>query len=210
MIIIIPMAILGVLAIILFAMIVYAVEEDSKVWESPYDESLITENVVLDVVDDDVSSVLQAVEDFLLEKGESNKLYNISIDTDIETLSVRRYWLLYELEPIDIYTGYSWVYCFNIENEWVIVEAEKRYDDYDRKKEEPLNISDIEAIYEKNLKEMQKENFYGGYECQQRIARDEVTIRIFDKERDEHNLNVLIKRIKYDKEKDEYSIDYSK
>ena len=209
-IIIIPMAILGVLAIILFAMIVYAVEEDSKVWASPYDESLIAENVVLDVADDNVSSILQAVGDFLSEKGESNNLSRVRIDTDTETLSVMGCYLQYDVEPIDIYTGYSWVYCFNIENEWVIVEAEKRYDDYDRKKEEPLNISDIEAIYEKNLKEMQKENFYGGYECQQRIAREEVTIRIFDKERDEHNLNVLIKRIKYDKEKDEYSIDYSK
>ena len=209
-IIIIPMAILGVLAIILFAMIVYAVEEDSKVWASPYDESLIAENVVLDVADDNVSSILQAVGDFLSEKGESNNLSRVRIDTDTETLSVMGCYLQYDVEPIDIYTGYSWVYCFNIENEWVIVEAEKRYDDYDRKKEEPLNISDIEAIYEKNLKEMQKENFYGGYECQQRIGREEVTIRIFGEEKDEHNLNVLIKSISYDKEKDEYSIDYSK
>lgn len=210
LIIIIPMAILGVLAIIFLAMLVDELEEDSKVWESPYDESLITENVVLDVADDDVSSILQAVGDFLLEKGESNNLSRVRIDTDTETLSVMGCYLQYDVEPIDIYTGYSWVYCFNIENEWVIVEAEKRYDDYDRKKEEPLNISDIEAIYEKNLKEMQKENFYGGYECQQRIAREEVTIRIFDKERDEHNRNVLIKSISYDKEKDEYSIDYSR
>ena len=60
------------------------------------------------------------------------------------------------------------------------------------------------------MKEMQKENFYGGYECQQKIGREEVTIRIFDKERDEHNLSVLIKRISYDKEKDEYSIEYSR
>ena len=190
-------------------MIVFAVEEDSKVWESPYDESLITENVVLDVVDDDVSSVLQAVEDFLLEKGESNKLYNISIDTDIETLSVRRYWLLYELEPIDIYTGYCEIYCFNIENEWVITDAEKRYDTIDRKNE-ALNIFDIEAIYEKNLKEMQKEKFYGGYGCRQEINREKVIISIFSKEKDEHFGNVLMKRISYDKEKDEYSIDYSK
>ncbi len=82
----------------------------------------------MDVADDNVSSVLQAVGDFLLEKGESNKLHNVHISTDIETLSVIRYWLIYEVEPIDIYTGYCWVYCFNIENEWVIVEAEKRYD----------------------------------------------------------------------------------
>ena len=210
LIIIIPMAILGVLAIIFLAMLVDELEEDSKVWESPYDESLITENVVLDVAADDVSSILQAVGDFLLAKGESNNLSRVRIDTDTETLSVMGCYLQYDVEPIDIYTGYSWVYCFNIENEWVIVEAEKIYDDYDRKKEEPLNISDIEAIYEKNLKEMKKENFYGGYECQQRIAREEVTIRIFDKERDEHNLSVLIKSISYDKEKDEYSIDYSK
>ena len=210
LIIIIPMAILGVLAIIFLAMLVDELEEDSKVWESPYDESLITENVVLDVAADDVSSILQAVGDFLLAKGESNNLSRVRIDTDTETLSVMGCYLQYDVEPIDIYTGYSWVYCFNIENEWVIVEAEKIYDDYDRKKEEPLNISDIEAIYEKNLKEMQKENFYGGYECQQRIAREEVTIRIFDKERDEHNLSVLIKSISYDKEKDEYSIDYSR
>ena len=60
MIIIIPMAILGVLAIIFLAMLVDELEEDSKVWESPYDESLITENVVLDVADDNVRSILQA------------------------------------------------------------------------------------------------------------------------------------------------------
>lgn len=64
-IIIIPMAILSVLIIIFLAMLVDELEEDSKVWESPYDESLITENVVLDVADDDVSSILQAVGDFL-------------------------------------------------------------------------------------------------------------------------------------------------
>ena len=204
------MAILGVLAIIFLAMLVDELEEDSKVWESPYDESLITENVVLDVADDDVSSILQAVGDFLLEKGESNNLSRVIIPIDTETLSALGYSLQYEVEPIDIYSGYCWVSCDYIENEWVITEAEKSYYTIDRKKEEPLNISDIEAIYEKNLKEMQKENFYGGYECQQRIAREEVTIRIFDKERDEHNLSVLIKSISYDKEKDEYSIDYSR
>ena len=67
LIIIIPMAILGVLAIIFLAMLIDELEEDSKVWESPYDESLITENVVLDVADD-VSSILQAVGGFLSEK----------------------------------------------------------------------------------------------------------------------------------------------
>ena len=210
MIIIIPMAILGVLAIIFLAMLVDAVEEDSKVWESPYDESLITENVVLDVADDDVSSILQAVGDFLLEKGESNNLSSVIIPTDTETLSALRYGLRYEVEPIDIYTGYCWVQCDYIENEWVITEAEKSYDTIDRKNHEPLNIFDIEAIYEKNLKEMQKENFYGGYRCTQDIGREEVTIWIFGEEKDEYNDNVLIKRIIYSIEKDEYSIGYSK
>lgn len=210
MIIIIPMAILGVLAIIFLAMLVDAVEEDSKVWESPYDESLITENVVLDVADDDVSSILQAVGDFLLEKGESNNLSSVIIPTDTETLSALRYGLRYEVEPIDIYTGYCWVQCDYIENEWVITEAEKSYDTIDRKNHEPLNIFDIEAIYEKNLKEMQKENFYGGYRCTQDIGREEVTIWIFGEEKDEYNDNVLIKRIIYSIEKDEYSIGYSR
>lgn len=73
MIIIIPMAILSVLVIIFLAMIVYELEEDKKVWESPYDESLITENVVLEVADDDVSSILQAVGDFLLESELENE-----------------------------------------------------------------------------------------------------------------------------------------
>ncbi len=209
-IIIIPMAILGILAIIFLAMIVDAVEEDSKVWESPYDESLITENVVLDVADDDVSSILQAVEDFLSEKGESNNLSRVIIHTDTETLSALGYGLQYELEPIDIYTGYCWVYCDYIENEWVITDAAKSYYTIDRKNHEPLSISDIEAIYEKNLKEMQKENFYGGYRCTQDIDREEVTIRIFEEEKDEYTDNALIKSISYDKEKDEYSIDYSK
>lgn len=209
MIIIIPMAILSVLAIIFLAMIVYELEED-KVWESPYDESLITENVVLDVTDDDVSSILQAVGDFLLEKGESNNLSSVIIPTYTETLSVLGYGLRYEVEPIDIYTGYCWVHCDYIENEWVITEAEKKYDDFDRKKHEPLNIFDIEAIYEKNMKEMQKENFYGGYICTQDIGREEVTIWIFGEEKDEYNSNVLIKRIEYSIDKDEYSIDYSK
>ena len=117
MIIIIPMAILGVLAIILFAMIVYAVEEDSKVWESPYDESLITGSVVLEVTDDDVSSILQTVGDFLLAKGESNNLSRVIIPTDTETLSALGYSLQYEAEPIDIYTGHCEIYCFNIEKE---------------------------------------------------------------------------------------------
>ena len=210
MIIIIPMAILGVLAIILFVMIGYELEEDSKVWASPYDESLITENVVLEVADDNVSSILQAVGDFLLEKGESNNLSRVIIHTDTETLSALGYSLQYEVEPIDIYTGYCWVHCDYIENEWVITDAEKSYYTIDRKNHEPLNIFDIEAIYEKNLKEMQKENFYGGYRCTQDIDREEVTIRILGEEKDEHNLSVLIKSISYDKEKDEYSIDYSK
>ena len=54
---------------------------------------------------------------------------------------------------------------------------------------EPLNISDIEAIYEKTLKEMQKENFYGGYRCTQDIDREEVTIRIFGEEKDEYSID---------------------
>ena len=207
---IIPMAILGVLAIIFLAMLVDELEEDSKVWESPYDESLITENVVLDVADDDVSSILQAVGDFLLEKGESNNLSRVIIPIDTETLSALGYGLQYEVEPIDIYSGYCWVSCDYIENEWVITEAEKSYYTIDRKNHEPLNIFDIEAIYEKNLKEMQKENFYGGYRCTQDIDREDVIIRIFGEEKDEHNFSVLIKRISYDKEKDEYSIDYSR
>lgn len=207
---IIPMAILGVLAIIFLAMLVDELEEDSKVWESPYDESLITESVVLDVADDDVSSILQAVGDFLLEKGESNNLSRVIIPIDTETLSALGYGLQYEVEPIDIYSGYCWVSCDYIENEWVITEAEKSYYTIDRKNHEPLNISDIEAIYEKNLKEMQKENFYGGYRCTQDIDREDVIIRIFGEEKDEHNFSVLIKRISYDKEKDEYSIEYSR
>lgn len=210
MIIIIPMAILGVLAIIFLAMIVCELEEDKKVWESPYDESLITENVVLDVADDNVSSILQAVGDFLLEKGESNNLSRVIIHTDTENLSALEYSLQYELEPIDIYTGYCWVHCDYIENEWVITDAEKSYYTIDRKNHEPLNISDIETIYEKNLKEMQKENFYGGYRCTQDIDREEVAIRIFEEEKDEYIDNALIKSISYDKEKDEYSVDYSR
>lgn len=184
------------LSALMIKIFVYIIEYD-KPWESPYDESLITQNVVLEVADDDMGSILQAVGDFLLDKGESNNLSSVIIYTDTETLSVTEYCLWYDVEPIDIYTGYCWVYCFNIQNEWVIVEAQKEYDDFDRKKKEPINISDIEAIYEKNLKDLQKENFYGGYVCRQEIDREDVTIRIFDKEKDEHNFNILIKEIEY-------------
>lgn len=206
------MTILSVLIITFFAMIVYEyeLEEEMKAWKSPYDESLITQNVVLEVADDEVSSILQAVGDFLLDKGESNNLSRAIIPVDTETLTALAYSLRYEVEPIDIYTGYCTVYCDYIENQWVITKAEKQYNDFERKNEESLNISDIEAIYEKNLQEMQKENFYGGYRCTQDIGREKVTIWIFGEEKNEFNYNVLIKRILYDIEKDEYSIDYSK
>lgn len=184
------------LSALMIKIFVYIIEYD-KPWESPYDESLITQHVVWEVTDDDVSSILQAVGDFLLDNGDSNNLSKVIIYTDTETLSVSGYCLWYDVEPIDIYTGYCTVYCDYIENEWVIIEAQKEYDDFDRKKKEPLNISDIEAIYEKNLKDLQKENFYGGYVCRQEIDREDVTIRIFDKEKDEHNFNILIKEIEY-------------
>lgn len=71
---------------------------------------------------------------------EEDKLHNVHISTDTETLSVVRYWLIYEVEPIDIYTGHCEIYCFNIENEWVITYAEKRYDTFGGKYHEPLNV----------------------------------------------------------------------
>ena len=186
------------LCILTIKILVYISEYD-KPWESPYDESLITQNVVLDVKDDDVDTILQAVGDFLIEKGESNNLSQVQINTDIESLSDTRYYLIYDVEPIDIYTGFCWVYCSKIEDKWVIIEAKKEYDDTERKKKEPLNISDIEDLYEKNLEDLQKEDFYGGAICSQNITRKEVIIRIFGEEIDEHNFNVLIKEIKYNR-----------
>lgn len=59
-----------------------------------------------------------------------------------------------------------------IKGKWVIIEVEKRYDDIDRKKKEPLDISDIENIYAKNLDDLQKEDFYGGAICSQNITDD--------------------------------------
>ena len=48
------------LCILTIKILVYISEYD-KPWKSPYDESLITQHVVLDVKGDDVDTILQAV-----------------------------------------------------------------------------------------------------------------------------------------------------
>lgn len=165
---------------------------DEKEWESPYDKKLIDNDIILSVENNNVSSIVQSIEQLVLEWTGSNELIKIYMNTKKNDNSTTYYNLIYDIENIDEYVGLCKVICYYEDGNWVIKNAESNYYQGTLKKDVSLKIEDIEEVYEKSQSYLKKHDFFDGIESELIITSNGLEIIVYGE--DDGKRNILEKK----------------
>lgn len=147
------------IVILIIKFIIYLFQ-DEPYPASLFDKELITDKIILNVEDDNIDTIIEAVNEHTMKLADTDRLISIEPAINIKSKSqnILRYTLEYVLDPIEDYRGYLNVICYFIDTEWVIKEMEMIYSQTESKNFFILNTEDAKNIYYESLSYLESNN----------------------------------------------------
>lgn len=173
-----------ILIILVGKFLIYLLSDDEYP-ASPYDQQLLEEDIVFDIENGDLDSLIEAVDSYVHARIEECDLISIRVGTRtrLDNNYISRVDLKYSIEDIEDYLGFCDVICYYQEEQWVMTDIEKKYYGFLDYKLPPLNIKYALKIYKEDLNYLQENNFFGGVDYMIIVNVNESNITIYGENR---------------------------
>ena len=172
-----------IILIILVGQFLIYLFSDDKHPKSPYDQRLLEEDIVFDIENGDLDSLIEVVDGHVHARIEECDLISIGVATRLDNNYISSFTLTYSIEDIEDYLGFCRVICYYQEEHWVMTNMEKYYHVYYSDKLSPIDIKYALKIYKEDLNYLQENNFFGGIDYEIRVNISKSFITIYDENR---------------------------
>lgn len=150
---------------------------------SPYDQRMLEEDVVFDIENGDLDSLIEAADGYVHARIEECDLISIGVATRWDNNYISSFTLTYSIEDIDDYLGFCRVICYYQEEQWVMTDMEKNYYSFLNSKLPPINIKYALKIYKEDLDYLRENNFFDGIDYKIRVNQNKSFLTIYDENR---------------------------